>query len=273
MRFPIEKFCREQASDAYSGAPLFKCKRGELSARTEPLLKVSAPAGSVLPDHRTVAVGVERFLLDDLLPLDTYFGEPCARDWRAWEATEAVDLLDVAGAVQGVSGTRLYAHRQSAGQDHDRKTESAPYQRYTYRLPPTASVEVEELLRYRGRLFLIVDAFEEDGLLVVEADELRRDARVRVQYGAESIYDPVSDTSSAKTAIEVDGLRMARVLRYSMPNVSAPQAEPGDQTWYFVSKQIPGCVAGDVFTAEGTRWRVVSANRQSGVWMAHCRPA
>ncbi|MNM78767.1 hypothetical protein D3C81_906810 [compost metagenome] len=180
-------------------------------------------------------------------------------------------MLDVAGAVVGAAGTRLYAAPQPAGQDQDRVTESVPYQRYQFRLPPTASAEPGALLRSKDRLYLAVAVFEQDGLLVVEADELRRNARARVQYGADTVYDPISDAYSAQ-AVEADGLRMARALRYAVANVSADPAAPGDQTWYFLPAQIAGCKTGDAFTAEGARWRVVSASRQSGVWVAHCRP-
>ena len=150
-------------------------------------------------------------------------------------------------------------------------TESVPYARYAYRLPPMEAAEPGDLLRCKTRLFLVVSAFEQDGLLVVEADELRRNARARVQYGADTVYDPISDASSAQS-VQADGLHMARALRYAVANISADPAAAGDQTWYFLPAQIADCKAGDAFTAEGARWRVVSASRQSGVWVAHCRP-
>lgn len=272
MSFPIEYFCREQANDPYSGLPLFKCKREELSESVEPTQTVSASVGAVLPEHRTAEVGGVRCLLDDLLPPATYFGEPCALVWRAWKAAWDVDLVGVADAVVGAAGTRFYAARQPAGQDEDRATESVPYRRYAYRLPPTASAEPGDLLRCKARLFLIVTTFEQDGLLVVEADELRRDARATVLYGTGAAYDPIADAALAQE-VEIDSLRMARTLRYAVPNTSAEAADPGDATWFFAATQLRTCKTGDVFKVAGEGWRVLSASLQAGAWMAHCRRA
>lgn len=269
-------FDKEQAYDAYSGEPIFKCRFSSFndatsSGATARRRVLGIAPDIVLPPRKVVSLFDLNWIAGDST-MDGYFGSEIRQQVNMKKATGLFSILTPAEACLAAVGTTAYAAMAYFKDLPDTLTSSDQDVYWNIFFSNTETVVKANFLRFGSTIYRVrTNYITDDKYALAEADELDSACRKAVVFTSVGAYNVVTDVLTP-ASIATYGIVMEVPKFYKFQDEAQDRYASGDQC-LFVAKSAVTPAVNSRFTMDGFTWGVLSVISEVDAWALHVRRA
>lgn len=268
-------FDRQQFSDAYSAAKLFKgqfdlyddSKRDGLPTERRTF---STKACSSMPARRVVQVGTFQWIVGG--PNPDYFDACQIRTgWVANQVEGLATVVTLSQAIAGTGGFTAYSARSWLKETKEISESSQVYAQYELVFASTEPIAANQIVTLNAKPHLVRATYAgQAGFTKALVDEISYNPYVSISWNLSSVIDPVTELFIGGTVTGAPALLLRWQSSFEYRSEASPKFVAGDEM--LITRASDGTPkTGFNVTLEGASWRVLAIAPVGDCYRLHLR--